>query len=87
MAVLPPPLLLLFSSPLLRFCLGAALKGRIKRSSELAATQSGRRDGERRRRWRGGGWVCAQRDGLKVELIKEREVFFSVPPPPPPLIP
>lgn len=60
-----------------RFCLGAALKGRIKRSSELAATQSGRWDGKRQL---GGGTPAgsmggggAQRNGLKVELIKERE--------------
>lgn len=39
------------------------LKGRIKHFSELAATQSGRRDRERRRK--GVRW-----SGLKVELIR-----------------
>lgn len=56
------------------------LKGRIKHFSELAATQSGRRDRERRRK--GVRW-----SGLKVELIRgkgsdERNgmIFFHPPP-------
>lgn len=56
------------------------LKGRIKHFSELAATQSGRRDRERRRRKR------VRWSGLKVELIrgkgsdKRNGVIFFYPP-------